>query len=690
MKALMAWGVATLMLGVSLAFATRADGPTINIAGVTVTPHVMADSMRYARAPEPAVGARVQLFLCNDAASNSEPLSMNGQTRILFDGKSAADLLGARVWAWHDTPSATPGESFALPPGALTVWTFNGRVAPFGPGGRVRVEIGPESTPWLSKEVSLDKPAFWLSAVTFLGPDAAIQPDTMSAAPRAACLVVHIANASDSSMEIRSCRLWLPQEPKLPRVLLPQPPLQSLEAFNGDARIPAGDRGGFSVKTGPLPLTYAAVEVMLARAGGDAFSVWGYLRIKPEHFDISGGWVNGEGNPVASEVFLKALKRLHVNTAHLAITPGYSDTELYARYPLKYFNKLTPFETYDTDAMLPRIHAVEFLGEPQYGGGRPVPPQEVWEKLHPYATSRLATTVTHSEERIWRDYAGLSDFPHYDAYRVTAPSPDAWRKYECWGKERIGWGAPLETIGDMCRSLRELNRPMPCAIWSQGPHEGWDMYGGRKRTSPTPDEIRLQAYHAASTRITSLYWFNLSLKTLVKWRDTLDEVGRIGRELRMLDEFLLEGDAYQHARLTRSKDVLDWDIASVCGPRAALLFALDLDYTPDPKEKVFRFGPPRRAKWRFPLPAYLRGITDVFRIDADGIYDVKWSRQDSAVEIRDKASRVGIYIAAPDASLRAYLEKKRQQLIEAEAALQFDPARNNADFNRLVQLAGSK
>jgi len=563
----------------------------------------------------------------------------------------------------------------------LTVWTFNGRVAPFGPGGRVHIEAGPESTPWLSTDVSLDKPALWLSAVTFLGPDAAIQPDTM---------VVHIANASDSSMEIRSCRLWLPQDPKSPRVLLPQPPLQRLQAFNGHIGIPAGDGGGLSVKTGPLPLTYAAVEVILGRTGGDAISAWGYLRIKPERFDISGGWVNGEGNPVASEVFLKALKRLYVNTAHLAITPGYSDTELYARYPLKYFNKLTPFETYDTDEMLPRIHAVEFLGEPQYGGGRPVPPQEVWEKLHPYATTRLATTVTHSEERVWRDYAGLSDFPHYDAYRVTAPSADAWRKYERWGKQRIGWGAPLETIGDMCRSLRELNRPMPCAIWSQGPHEGWERYGGRKRTSPTPDEIRLQAYHAVSTRITSLYWFNLSLKTLVKWRDTLEELGRIGRELRMLDEFILEGDAYGFERLTRTKGELDWDIASVCGPRAALLFALDLDYTPDPEEKVFKFGPPRRAKWRFPLPAYLQGITDVFRIDADGVYDVKWSHEDGAVEIREKASRVAIYIATPDANLRSHLENKRQQLIASESAVQFDPARSDADFVLLEQLAGSK
>jgi len=675
MKAQMACGIVMMMVGASLAFAATSDGPTMNIAGVTVTPHVMADSVRYSHDPEPAAGARVQLFVRNDAAQDSKPLVLDSKTRMLFDGKSAADLLAAHTWAWHDTPAATPDESFVIPPGALTVWTFNGRVAPFGPGGRVRIEAGPEGAPWLTKEVSLDKPACWLSAVTFLGPDAAIQPDTM---------VVHIANASDSPMEIHSCRLWLPQDPKTPRVLLPQPRLQSLDTFNGHATIPAGDRGGFSAKTGPLPLTYAAVEVTVGRSGGDAISVWAYLRIKPERFDISGGWVSA----TAGEAYLKALKRLHVNTGHLAITPGYSDTNLYARYPLKYFNKLTPFETYDTDEMLPRIHAVEFLGEPQYGGGRPVPPQEVWEKLHPYATTRLATTVTQSEERIWRDYAGLSDFPHYDAYRVTAPSPDAWRKYERWGKEKIGWGAPLETIGDMCRSLRELNRPMPCAIWSQGPHEGWGRYGGRKRTSPTPDEIRLQAYHALSTRITSLYWFNLSLKTLVKWRDTLDELGRIGREMRVLDEFILEGDAYQFERMNRGKK-LDWDIASVCGPRAALLFALDLDYVPDRDEKVFKFGEPRKAKWRFSLPAYLQDVKDVFRVDADGVYDTKWSHKDSAVEIREKASRVAVYVATPDAGLRASLEAKRQRLIAAEAALQFDPARNDADYQQLAQLLAS-
>lgn len=671
----MAFEVPALMLGISLAFTAQGDDRPLNIAGVTMTPHVKADSMRYTRPPESAVGARVQLFLRNEAPPDSEPLALNGQTRILFDGKSPTELLAARVWSWHDTPAATLEEDVALPSGALTVWTFNGLA------DRMDVEVGPEEMPWLSKEVSFDRPACWLSAVTFLGPDAAIQPDTM---------VVHIANESDSVVEIRSCRLWLPRSPKSPRVFFPQPPTQSFDTFNGHAAIPAKDRGGFIANTGPLPLTYAVIEVSLAHPEAAPFSVWGHLRIKTERFDISGGWVNDKKNCVASEVFLKALKRLHVNTAHLGVTPGYSDTELYARYPLKYFNKLTPFETYDKDEMLPRIHAVEFLGEPQYGGGRPVPPQEVWEKLHPYATTRLATTVTHSDERVWRDYAGLSDFPHYDAYRVSAPSADAWRHYDRWGGQRIGWGAPLETIGDMCRSLRELNRPMPCAVWSQGPHDGWEVYGGRKRTSPTPDEIRLQAYHAVSTRITSLYWFNLSINALVMWRDTLDELGRIGRELRMLDEFLLEGDAYGFERLTRGKGQLDWDVASVCGPRAALLFALDLDYAPDANEKVFRFGPPRKAKWCFPLPAYLQGITDVFRVDADGVYDAKWSSRDGAVEIRDEASRVAIYIAARDPNLRTHLEDKRRRLIAVEAALQFEPARDDADFALLEQLAASK
>jgi len=652
--------------------ASAGDAAALELAGVTVTPHMMLESMRYRVDPEPADGARVQMFLHNDS---DEPLTIDNTVRAAFSGKAPETLLETEQWAWHDMPSAAPDKSTELPPGAMTVWTFNSRKAAYGTGAKVNVNVRKDEGQWLSQRVALDPPKRWLSAVTFLGPEDDFRPGTM---------VVHIANESDEPVDVASVRLWVAEELDQPRAFLPQPLIESPDLFNGAESIPPNDRGGFVVETGPLPLRFVVVQVELNPEDGEPFSIWGQLKIKTERFDISGGWV-GRDN-VKHEPFLKALKRIHVNTAHLGITPGYSDTELYEKYPLKYFNRLQPFEIYDTDEMLPNIHAVEFLGEPQYGGGTPVPPQEVWTKLHPYAFTRLWTSLTHSEERIWRDYAGLSDYPHYDAYRVSAPSADAWWKYDRWEGQKIWWGAPLETIGDMCRSLRELNRPMPCAIWSQGPHEGWGEYGGRERTSPTPDEIRVQAYHALSTRITSLYWFNLSLNTLVEWRDTLGELGRIGREMRMLDEFMLEGDAYQFERLKNAGGDLDWNAASIAGPRAALLYAVDLDYDASEEEKVFKFGPPRNAQWEYRLPAYLTDIADVFRVDADGVYDTNWSQEGATISINDKAAKAAVYVATPDTDLRDYIESKRRKLIEKEEALNFDPAKNDEDFQQLVQL----
>ena len=57
-----------------------------------------------------------------------------------------------------------------------------------------------------------------------------------------------------------------------------------------------------------------------------------------------------------------------------------------------------------------------------------------------------------------------------------------------------------------------------------------------------------------------------------------------------------------------------------------------------------------------------------------------------AVEIHEKTSRVAMCVATPDPQLRASIENKRQELIGAEAAIQFDPARSDADFQQLVQL----
>ena len=658
--------------------------PALELRGLSVTPHVQSAPMRY-RQPTPSEpGLLTQLFLRN---SSPEAVWLDDSLPIRVGEQSPAQLLASGEWTWHDTPDAWPGRKLQLPPGALTVWSFNAIGAKWLPGTKMPLRIGAAENPLQTEcALTLDAPRAWLSAVTFLGPKNSVQPDSV---------IFHVANESDAPLRLQSCRLSLPASNDTWQALLPREAVTHLECFPADGVIAVKDRGGGRIRTGPLPLNYAAVEVQLADPSGKPVTLWSHLRVKREVFDISGGWVAsklGTSNTLCCEPYLKTLRRMHINTGHIADTGGYTDQNgpdgLYTRYPLKYFNKLEPFSHYDTDAMLPRIHAVEFLGEPQYGGGRPVPPMEVWLKLAPYQPTRLPTTVTHSEERIWRFYAGLSDFPHYDAYRVGAPSPDAWSKYDRWGGQAIRWGAPLETIGDMTRSLRELNRPRPIAYWSQGAHHGWDVYGGRKRTSPTPDELRAQAYHALASRITSLYWFNLSLKSLVKFPDLFQPITRVGREIRMLDDYYLEGDAVSHERALRDGKP-DWDLDVVAGPRGGLLFALDLDYQPNPAEKVFQFGPPRAARFRFQVPTYGRHPVAVFRVDADGVTAIQHNADGGILEIRDRASRLAIYVAANHAGERNRIEARRKALVAEEDASGFDPARNAADLEVLRQLLDS-
>jgi hypothetical protein len=654
--------------------ATPAAATMVDLVGISTIPHSQATEMRYRRDTDPELGARVQLFLRN---TTTQPLSIPGGLPVRFRGQTANELLTSGSWTWHDTPSAWPSNDLLLPPGALTVWTFNSKGTNWAVGTSADVSLE-----WPGQSVqpipfAIEAPMAWLSAVTCLSTNESVYPDT---------LIFHIANTSPSPIQLLSCRLWLPESNATWRVLHPHPWLEKLEAFPAGSVIPAGEKGGARLSTGRLPLTYGAVEVRCVSSGATN-SLWAYLRIKREAFDISGGWVASElggSNTLHAEPYLKTLRRMHLNAGMHQHVPGYSDTSLFERYPLKYMNRLQPLSQYDTDAMLPRIHAVEFLGEPQFGGGKPVPPMEVWRAFAPYQATRLPTSVTHSEERIWRYYAGLSDYPHYDAYRVCAPSPDTWSRYDRWGGERIRWGAPLETIGDMTRSLRDLNRPMPIAYWSQGAHYDWERYGGRQRTSPTPDELRAQAYHALACRITSLYWFNLSLKSLVKFRDLIDPITRVNREILLMEDLFLQGDAFEYRRELKDRKP-DWDLASVTGSTGGLFFAHDLAYVPDMQQKVFEFRP-RDGAFRFRLPSYLASPVEVFRLDADGVHDVRYSIQSDGLDIQDRVHVAGIYVATSLHGLRQRLDAKHSRLLQDETDCGFDPAGREDDYGVLKRL----
>ena len=644
------------------------------LCGVHVTPHQFSSEMRWRRPPNPELAAKVELFLLNRGDGDC---SLSKDTAVLFDGQRTEQLLDDEQWSWHDSPSSWLTDEESLPPNGMAVFTINGKSAKWGVGTTHQLQIGARPT----IEFEINQPQAWLSAVTFLsdpmhGQEPSIHPNR---------IVVHIANDATSALHIQSLRLWLPKPNTSHHVLYLARTYDELDCFPNHRSLPGKDKGGFSVRCEPLPLTYAAVEVRVQRPGQDEQSLWSYLRIKREVFDISGGWVAsdvGGRNSLTIDEYRQTLKRMHVNTGQIEEVSGFTDDSArYAELPLKRFNRLWPLSRYDTDELLPTIHAVEFLGEPQYGGGRPVPPQEVWEKLAPYQPSRLPSSITLSEEHSWRYYAGLSDYPHYDAYRVTAPAADSWRRYDRWNGEQIGWGAPLETIGTMTRSLRDLNRPRPIAYWSQGAHDGWGSRWNPRRGSPTPDELRSQAWHGLANRITSLYWFNLSLKSIVKFPDLIDPITRVNREIHMLEDIFLCGDAYEYRRIESDRKPA-WDVNSIASHNSALLVAHDLQYRADTETLEFRFQA-REAVVSFARPNWLTGQLSVFKVDADGTHDVSHAVSENEVEIRDQINVVGIYVATTDQSLRKRIESLHQELIQIERDTLMDPGNHAADLTRL-------
>jgi hypothetical protein len=669
--------VAVVAAGVGLLILLRTSSAQ-EIVGVQVTPHAYSTEMRWRKPPEPELSAKTELFVRN---TSREPWRIPTGDSVRFDGHTANALLEQNHWSWHDTPAVWQGEYEVVPPDGLTVLKINGKSTAWGTDTSHQLDFDSG----LNLSFDIRKPHAWLSAVTFLATD----QDQSSPAIYPNRVVVHVKNDGSTPFTLKSLQIWLPVPNASHHVFSCERTYETLDCFPQDRKLPPGEHGGFAI-TGPtLPLSYAVLEVIVQRPGQPDESLWAHVRIKREVFDISGGWVSSDvngRNSLSFPEYRQTLKRMHINTAQIEEVAGYTDNPvLYAELPLKRFNRLWPLSHYDTDAMLPTIHAVEFLGEPQYGGGRPVPPQEVWEKLAPYQTSRLATTITLSEEHSWRYYAGLSDYPHYDAYRVTAPAADAWGSYDRWNGVPIRWGAPLETIGTMTRSLRDHNRPRPIAYWAQGAHHDWRSWRNPRRGSPTPDELRSQAWHGLANRITSLYWFNLSLKSLVMFPDLIEPITRVNREIRMLEPLFLEGDAYEYHRI-ESDTGMEWDLTSIATADTVLLVAHDLAYRVDSERREFVFDT-RAGTFQFQCPRWLaEDALYVFRVDADGTHDVVHSVADGQISIEDSVQVVGIYLATNDAGLRARIDAEQQRLVEHEAACRFDPGNDRDDLGVLRKL----
>lgn len=644
------------------------------IIGIHVVPHQFSPNMQWKRPPDPERGARVEMFLQNKL---DEALSCD-LASFRIDSQTPHQLIESNAWAWHDIQNP---DSLELPPKSMVVLRFNGKNASWGCESKHTLSTQGSNH---EQTIEIQSPTVWIDGVSFLKSES----DPNSLVPNK--MVASIRNDSQEDIRVSAVRLWLPESNSTYRVLHPSEWNPPSQFFPADQTILSRSMGLLHLEIERFPLSYAAIEIQTVHAGVHSpKSIWAHLRIKPSAFDISGGWIASEiagKNSLQVEEYVRVLKRLHINTGQIEEVAGFTDdARAYAAFPVKRFNRMDALERYDSDSMLPHIHAVEFLGEPQYGGGRPVPPQEIYNSLSKYHATRLPTSITLSEERTWRYYAGLSDYPHFDAYRVIAPAADAWTKYDRFNGQSIRWGAPLETIGDMTRSLREQSRPKPIAYWSQGAHHDWGGFLSPRRGSPTPDELRSQAWQGLGNGIGSLYWFNLSIKSLCKFSDLVEPIQRVNREIVLLRPLLEEALAFDYQRIDENEKP-SLDLSSLVTSDAMLLVANDLQYDIDAKQNVFQFQE-RDVKLPFRMPDWFVGPVDCYRLDADGTHAVSFQVEGNQISIEDRIHVVGVYVVSIDKANKQEFEQRLQAIQAEEKVLDLKPSVDmSTDINALKLL----
>lgn len=678
--------------------APAADTPPsfpLKVVGVHVTPHQQPEGISFNReeeSPAPA-GGRVQLFLLNRAAEDSQKPEDTVHINVLaFDGNEPKRNVFSKAWAWEDTPAEWPESDTSIPPGALTVFSFNSLVPKWiEPGNTFQLEF----TDWLnarrdSLTVTLPQQEARLSSLSFLSSDKnSLHPDS---------LVFYLENLSEKNWKVSSLRIFQPYQTTSFRLLKPIASLDKFNTFPSNGILRPGQKMAVIATTpSHLKLTTAALEISLvnpARAY-ETCSLWEQLRVRRESFDIGAGWVSAQTqgtNILTQEPWLKTLKWLHINTANIQNIPGYTDSSephsLYELYPLKFMGTAQPLPEFDTDSTLPKFHAAESLGNVQDEINH-CSPQDALELLRVYGGFRIPTSLILTDPWQWRHYAGISDYPHFNIARLAVPNGfERWDLYPRWEKP-VPWGAPLETMGILTRNLRDNSRPLSISAWVQGPFDGWTSKGERKRLAPTPNELRFLAWETLSSRVASLHWFNLNIGSLVKYRDLLPTIQQVNREALALEIFFLYGDSWKNKVIQTQEDPpeADWELSSIICPRAALLCALDLRYDEDRLGRTFKFRRPREALFDFELPDFLKSPLDVFRIDANGVYDVQYQVNTNGVEITDKQSLAAIYVATRDRALRGELEKRRQYYANHETRYHFDPVNNRKDFDLLKNLA---
>jgi hypothetical protein len=154
--------------------------------------------------------------------------------------------------------------------------------------------------------------------------------------------------------------------------------------------------------------------------------------------------------------------------------------------------------------------------------------------------------------------------------------------------------------------------------------------------------------------------------------DTWDAMRRVGREIRMLEPILLDGDHTAFRKQSLLGAGPDWELSVVSSADASLCVAADVAYKISESGQEFVFGKPRAVRFAFPLPVRLRKPLDVFRVDADGVHNVKWQAKAGGIVIDDVRSEDALYVVGLSKAVRSGVQNRHAAALAYEKSYPVD------------------
>ncbi|MFZ9504779.1 MAG: hypothetical protein ACO263_09435, partial [Cyclobacteriaceae bacterium] len=281
----------------------------LQVIGINRTAHRIEPEMKYEEGHSSDLSARYQLFVLNRGGAalptgpkvHDDAKSMS----IWLNGKTPAQWHSAEKISWYQFPEQDKNFPDLIPAGALMVWSFNGKNQDWQKNNSFSLTTANLDTTILDVVQNV-----WMESVVFTGKEKSLNPNVAT---------IHLFNESTIDYTIEELKFWQALSPASWQFLFPGKALQPTTSWPAGQQLQAGGKSILKITSDDFSLGPVAIQIRLRNTKGEVETLWSYVKIKKESFDISAGWANGaiNGKPAfLNETFLKTMRALYINTAH--------------------------------------------------------------------------------------------------------------------------------------------------------------------------------------------------------------------------------------------------------------------------------------------------------------------------------------------------------------------------------------